>query len=544
MFLKVKFLSFLLVLSLFNAMTNTLLAKPKLMIGIVVDQMRYDYIEKYKSKFSKNGFLKLQKEGFTFHNMNYNYFPTFTGPGHASIFTGTYPNHHGIVGNNWYSKTNSKGMYCTDDDSVKPIGSTSNKNKMSPKNLISSTIGDELKLLTNGKSKVFGISMKDRASILPAGHAANCAYWFDSENGNFITSSYYGLTDLPEYVKTFNNQKLMQSFIEKGWNTLLPIADYTESSIDNSNYEQASKGENAPVFPHNLKTIFENDKECIRKTPFGNTITKEFAKTIISNENLGKDEYPDFLTISFSCTDYIGHQYGISSIELEDCYIRLDLDLADLLKYLDAQVGKDNYTLFLTADHGAAYGINNYKDFKINAGNYDDDKMGDAINQAIKTKFGLTNNPISKMINQQIYLDKSVIESKDLTDIVKEMEIMLLNYDFIKRVYNKKDLLKYGSIDAETGYFLNGFHPKRSGDIIYVTMPYYMESKEKGTTHGSEYGYDTRVPMLWYGKDVKKGGQSFEKYSIDYVAPTASQLLECPFPGSSTGGLLKELFKK
>ena len=310
---------------------------PKLVVGIVVDQMKYDYIYRYWNKLGEGGFKRLVKEGFEFSNTKYNYAPTVTGPGHASIFTGATPSLHGIISNDWYNRATKQFVYCVDDSTFKTVGSKGNAGMMSPANLMVNTIGDELKLATNFKAKVIGIALKDRGAVLTAGHAANAAYWFDSKSGNWITSSYY-MPDLPGWVNTFNALKYPQQYSKMVWNTLLDISKYTESTPDDTPYESAYKGEDSPTFPHDFGKLNSKDYENIRRSPFGNTMTKDFAKAAITAEQLGGDEITDMLCVSFSSTDYIGHQFGTNAIETEDCYLRLDKDIEDFLDFLDKSI--------------------------------------------------------------------------------------------------------------------------------------------------------------------------------------------------------------
>jgi len=283
--------------------------RPKLVVGIVIDQMRFDYISKYYSKFSENGFKKLIKLGFNCKNTNYNYSPTYTGPGHASIYTGTTPAFHGIVGNDWFVRNTNRPTYVTDDPTVQTVGDGSEKaGKMSPRNLLASTIGDELRLYSNLKSKVISIALKDRAAILPGGHLSTGSYWFDSGTGNFISSTFF-MKELPGWVNDFNAQHLAGKYLSQPWNTLLPIAQYTESASDDNPYEGLYPGETKPVFPHNLPAMYtKNDYGIIRSTPFGNSLTKDIVLAALKGENLGKGDFTDLLAISFSATDYVGHK--------------------------------------------------------------------------------------------------------------------------------------------------------------------------------------------------------------------------------------------
>jgi len=319
--------------------------RPKLIVGVVVDQMRMEYLYRFSDDFSVNGFKRLMDDGYVFHNMHFNYMPTYTGPGHASIYTGTTPSNHGIVGNTWFNKTVCRNQYCTDDESVAILGNGApNEGKMSPNSLQSSTITDELRLATNFIGKVIGISLKDRGAILPAGHFGNWAFWY-SDFGDFISSSFYG-DKLPDWVTKFNTGKHYLTYLSDNWNLLKPQADYDESLTDNNPYEGILYNSIVPVFPYDLKSMYEkNGAGVIRTTPFGNNLLADFAKKAIESEELGNDEITDFLTISFSSTDYIGHLTGPRSVELQDTYLRLDETLANLLSYLDKKVGEGSYML-------------------------------------------------------------------------------------------------------------------------------------------------------------------------------------------------------
>ena len=301
------------------------ISRPKLVVGMVIDQMRWDYLYRYYNRYSSGGFKRLLNEGFSAENTFIPYTPTYTACGHASIYTGSVPAINGIVGNDWYDRDLNRNMYCAEDTSVSTVGSNTTAGKMSPKNLLVTTITDELRLATNFKSKVIGISLKDRGSIMPAGHSANAAYWYDGGTGDWITSTHY-MSKLPTWLEDCNKIKLANKFYDKNWNTLYPIDTYTQSTIDNKAYEGKARGEESPSFPHPLKLYIGKNYDMIRSTPYGNTITLDLAKLAILSEDLGKGSATDFLAVSCSSTDYVGHQYGPNSIEAEDTYLRLDKD--------------------------------------------------------------------------------------------------------------------------------------------------------------------------------------------------------------------------
>src|SRR5690554_4048145 len=312
---------------------------PKLVVGIMVDQMRSDYIHKYWDKFGEDGFKRLVNEGFSFTNNHFDYMPTSTGPGHASVYTGTTPSVHGVMGNGWYVRETGKNINVIEVSGYSGVGTEPGKESdKSPGNVLSTTVGDELRLHTNFRSKVIGVSRKDRGAILPAGHTGE-AYWYEGSTGNFISSSYY-LEELPAWVQAFNSRNLAQEYLKEPWETLLPIEQYVESMADDNPYENLFKGAEAPVFPYNLPELAKTEGlGILASTPFHNDLLLDMAIAAIEGENLGSRETSDMLSISFSATDGIGHQFGPSSIEVQDTYLRLDQTLAKLLDYLDEHFG-------------------------------------------------------------------------------------------------------------------------------------------------------------------------------------------------------------
>jgi predicted AlkP superfamily pyrophosphatase or phosphodiesterase len=511
-------------------------ATPKLIVGIVVDQMRYDYLYRFQDRFCEDGFKRLLREGYNCKNANYNYVPTYTGPGHASIYTGTTPAVHGIVGNNWYDRVQKASVYCSDDKSMQTVGAAGNAGQMSPRNMMASTITDELHLATNFYSKVIGIALKDRGAILPAGHSANAAYWYDS-SGVWITSTYY-MKELPVWVDKFNKKELPKQYMSKSWNTLLPLDQYTDCTPDNNKYESKFKGETTPTFPHDLPGLMAANRglDMLRSTPFGNTLTKEFAEATIEEESMGKGFSTDFLAVSFSSTDYIGHAYGPRSIELEDCYLRLDRDLAEFLKFLDKYIGKENVLVFLTADHGAIDVPNYLIDKKIPAGYFNYKPAIDSLKKHLKTHYGDT--LVQSYYNQQIYLNHSFIDDKGLSEeyIEQDAADFMLRFPGVNSTLSAFSLKtsSFGTEDLRQ-LIQNGYMARRSGDVMVTLNPAWIESeKQTGTTHGAPYSYDTHVPVLWYGWNIHPGNTIDPVRTID-IAPTISMMLNIPFPSGCTG---------
>ncbi|TDP59155.1 alkaline phosphatase PafA [Flavobacterium dankookense] len=515
--------------------------QPKLVVGIVIDQMKMEYLYRFNSDFSENGFKRLMNEGYTFHNMHYNYMPTYTAPGHASIYTGTTPAMHGIVSNEWFHRTLKKEVYCTDDDSVATLVSgTEKEGKMSPKNLQTTTITDELKLATNFKGKVIGMSIKDRGAILPAGHFADWAFWY-TKTGNFISSSFYG-KELPSWVTEFNNEKQYETYLTKGWNLLKPIETYNESLVDDNPYE-GKLYKKPPVFPYDLKGMYEgNDAGVLRVTPFGNDVLANLAKRAIEKESLGKDDVTDFLAVSFSSTDYIGHTFGPRSIEIQDTYLRLDLTIADFLNYLDKTVGKGNYLVFMTADHACAENSSHLKDHKYEVDNISYKDVSKDLTAFSNATFGA--NLLLKYDSYNVHLDKDMIKSKglDLVKVKQSFKDFLYTKNYVKRVYTEEEILASSSNDQLLSFVYKGYDPTQNGDLYFVYKPGFVEYSATGATHGSPYTYDTNVPCIFYGWNIPKGN-SHDKKVITQIAPTLAQKLKITLPNATDSNVLEEVLR-
>ena len=516
--------------------------RPKLVVGIVVDQMKMEYLYRFQNDFSNNGFKRLMRDGFTFHNMHYNYMPTYTAPGHASIYTGTTPSVHGIISNEWYNRSTGKEMYCTDDASVRGLGgSRTGEGEMSPKNLQSTTITDELRLSTNFMGKVIGISIKDRGAILPAGHFANWAFWY-SKTGNFISSTFYG-EKLPDWVSDFNTKKGYMGYINQGWHLLKPVAAYDESLADENPYEGKLYKVDKPVFPYDLRSMYDkNDAGVLRTTPFGNDYVTDFAKSAIENESLGKDNITDFLAISFSSTDYIGHILGPRSMELQDTYLRLDLTIADFLNYLDKNVGKGNYLVFLTADHAGAENAKFLRDNKYNVTNIDYKEIPKNLKKFSTDTFGT--DLVKNYGSFNLHLDKESIKAKglDLAKVKQTFKDYLMKQDYVKRVYTEEEILANSGADFHLNCIAKGYDVAQSGDIVVLDKPGYIEYGETGTSHGTTYSYDTNVPCLFYGWKIPKG-ESHDKKAITQIAPTLAQKLKITLPNGTESQVLLEVLK-
>jgi predicted AlkP superfamily pyrophosphatase or phosphodiesterase len=515
--------------------------KPKLVVGIMIDQMRWDFLYRYADRYSNNGFKRLMNDGFNCENTYIPYAQSVTAVGHSTVYTGTTPTVHGIFSNEWYDRSSKKNIYCTEDSTVSILGGSSKSEPMSPKNLWATTICDELRLATNFRSKTIGISIKDRGGILPAGHSANAAYWYDGNNGNWISSTYY-MKDLPKWVNDFNAQKVVDNYYKNNWSTLYPINTYVQSSSDNKIYEGKFSHEKEPVFPHELQSKIGKDYGTIRSTPYGNSLTLSFAKQALLNEKLGKNSTTDFLALSLSSPDYIGHQFGPNSIEIEDTYLRLDLEIASFLQFLDKEIGKGNYVVFLTADHGVAHVPGFLQENKIPAGN-SIKTTSVLLNKLVFEKFKV-NNIIENISNYQVYLNYNTIDSAHLDiDIIKSFIIKKLKEDEnLLTAFDTKEISEENLPIEIKEKFIKGFNSKYSGDIQFVLKSGFFGGGRTGTTHGTWNPYDARIPLLFYGWKIKKGNTKERKLMTD-IAPTIAALLNIQEPNGSIGNVITELFK-
>ena len=507
--------------------------RPKLVVGIVVDQMRWDYLYRYQKRYTDGGFKRLLGEGFSCENTMIPYVPSVTAIGHTCIYTGSVPSIHGIAGNNFVKE--GKKVYCT-DDSVKPVGTTSEAGLMSPRNLWTSTIGDEMKIASNGRAKVVGVALKDRASILPAGHNPDGAFWFDDKTGCFITSSYY-MDRLPKWVEAFNGKRLPEQYLSQKWNTLYPKNTYTESTTDENEYENGIREGVKATLPLNLPELYKKyGYGIIRNTPFGNSLTLDMAKAAIDGEQLGADDETDLLAVSCSSTDYIGHQVGTHAIETEDTYLRLDKAIADFLAYLDSKVGKGNYLVFLSADHGAMNNAAFLQDRRIPAGSWDASATAKKLNHVLAKEYPEAGDIVKTVMNYQVFFNRDVIKSKQLDfDKIKQTVVNVLKED--PNVLYACDMAKASteSIPEEVKFrIINGYNRERSGDVVIVLKPNFYAHGMKGTDHGAWNSYDTHIPLVFMGWGIKHGATTKQTYMTD-IAPTIAAMLHVQAPNGCVG---------
>lgn len=469
--------------------------RPKLVVGLVVDQMRWDYLYYYYDQYGEGGLKRLVDEGFSCENQMINYLPTVTAIGHSSVYTGSVPAFHGIAGNNFH--LDGKNVYCCTDNNVKGIPADDSDSRMSPHNMLATTIGDQLHIATDYRSKVIGVALKDRASILPAGHSADAAYWWDTKAGNFCTSTYYA-DRLPDWVVKFNKE------------------NHTKPGFD------------------------------IKTSNLGVTMTFKMAEAALENEQLGKHETTDMLCVSVSSTDAIGHTYGTRGKENHDVYMQLDRDLAHFLTALDNQVGRGNYLLFLTADHGAAHNPNLMNSHKIPAGGFDGWAVMKSLNESLKEKFGVAGNCINDVIGYNFHIDRQYLTDNNLDyDKVKAAAIEILRQDpQYLYVVDYDNLANTTMPEFLRERAANGYYRGRTGDFMVVTKPGFFDAKVDanyiGTNHGMWNPYDSHIPLVFFGWNIKHGSTSTPTYMVD-TAPTVCAMLHIQMPNACVGNAIQEV---
>jgi arylsulfatase A-like enzyme len=518
---------------------------PKVVVGIVVDQMCYDYLYRFYPQFGNEGFKRLMDKGAHFRNVTYNYVPTYTGPGHASIYTGSTPNNHGIVANEWHYRPFNREVNCVEDTTVSTVGSTSDYGKRSPYFLRSNTITDQLKLTYPG-SKVIGVSIKDRSAILPAGHLSDGSYWYDYATGSFITSTFYK-KELPNWVNQFNEQKLVSKYISEPWNLLKDSSCYTYIKQDNSPYEGLVGGKSSPVFPYDFSKAAPIDQyNLFTITPAANTFLTDFAISALSREQLGKDATTDFLTISYSTPDIAGHAFGPYSLEMEDMYFRLDQELARLFQTLDKEIGKGQYVVFLTADHAVVPVPQFLMDHQLPGGYLFLQNKIESLRKACVAKFG--KDYLKTIENDNVYLTDNVLGTELESQIIALFKTEIAQWTEVKQVYTKEELF-IRTADNWQQMIASGYDKERSGELIFILQPGYLPKtadtpgSHKGTSHGSAFNYDTHVPVLFYGKDILPQ-DVFTPYEIVDITATLVHILDVQRPNTAVGKPMIELFRK
>ena len=522
--------------------------KPKLVIGIVVEELNYNQLEKFHDKLSENGIKKLINEGTYFKNASYEYLLTQSAPGHATIATGAEPSFHGITSDNWYTPLKNELINCTKDVSVNSVGGSFESGLHSPVNLLVSTFSDELAIATNKKAKVFGVGLKESSAIFSAGHTANAAYWFDNTTGTWMSSSYY-ISALPDWVNDFNAMKFSDTYLNSTWNLLRPAKDYADCLPDSNSFEIGFN--NINYFPYDLKKLrskntfsSKNDYSLLRETPFGNSLTTNFAIRLIQKERLGKDDVTDYLSICYSATDYIGHRFGPSSVEMGDAILRLDDDIKNLLTFLNDSIGKKNVLIYLTAAHGISEIPAVLEKNRIPSGYFQQNQALQLLRSYLNAIYG-EGDWVKGYSERQIFLNRTLIEDARLSldDVQKKVARFLVQFTGVEAAYPYSAFEANDFGNGNLKRIINNFSPQRSGDVIVILNPGWVEKvSDFVTNNNSPYEYDSHVPLIWYGWTVNRATVT-RQVNITDIAATLSTLCKVPYPNACTGEPMFELFR-
>lgn len=542
--------------------------RPRLVLLIVADQFRYDYLERFGDLFVANGLKRLMRDGASWTQSNYDHFPTYTAPGHATMMTGASPGETGIIGNEWPDRVTGKKVWSVTDTSERLLGGKPSDEASSPRRLMTSTVGDELRLVTNDRSKVIGISKKDRSAILPAGRHANAAYWFSSTAGGIVSSTYY-FAQLPAWVVDFNNTRPVDQYFGKKWERLLPESEYVKrAGPDSPPWEKVTWSGDSNAFPHTITggatTPTAAFYGAVDYTPFSNDLVLSFAQQAISNEQLGQDDDTDVLTVSFSATDYVGHRYGPYSQELMDAVLRVDRQIATLLDFVQTKVGLANTLVVFTSDHGVSPIPEHAAALGLGGGRIKRDDFLAAVRAGIKSRYnrdGKSPDPTADyiykfddmgvsrdgLVNGNIYFNYAALERDkvDPEELAQVIGKAALGVPGVARYFTRGQLLRgeVSTTDPIERRVIHGFNPSRSGDVVLIPEPFKYLGDTITATHGSPYSYDTHVPTIIMGAGVIPG-RYLEPASPADIAPTLSMLLRLTPPASATGRVLLEAIRK
>ncbi len=539
-------------------------SNPKLILQITVDQLRGDLPRTVLDRLPDGGFKYLYDQGIVYENAHHRHANTETVVGHTTLATGADPAEHGMIGNLWYDKELQRTVYNVEDYRYPLIGTDAGVDKnteidptqaaastdgRSPSTILSTTFSDELALYTNGKAKIFGVSVKDRGAISMAGHAGK-AFWFSKAKGQFVTSSYY-YESYPEWVIKWNNQEKYKEYANTSWELTNNVSSYIHGEEDDMPYETNLPGYGV-VFPHNFGD--SNNKyftTFLTLSPAGDQLTLDFAKELIDAENLGSDDITDYLSVSFSSTDYINHAFGPASLESEDNLIKLDRTLAELISFVDEKIGLENVLIVFSSDHGGPDVPDRMRNFGIDAGYFDIDGVDTvSISRVIRQKFQISEKVVSGFFNPYVYLNMDVIErhNLDANEVSRTLAYELQKQEGIAFAIASIDLLEGNIADTDLNKaILRNYSPKRSGEIYIVTEPYWFVNDFDGlkvaSTHGSPWQYDTYVPIIFAGNGLKHK-TVFRKVETVDVALTLSNYLQIKMPSGSSGRPLTEVLEK
>lgn len=536
--MKKRILFFVFLLASLNLFSNAN-QRPKLVVCLVVDQMRWDNLHRYAHRYSSRGFNRLLQEGFACENTMINYIPTFTAVGHASLYTGTVPAIHGVVGNEFTVQRTGEMVYVLDDPKVQGVGQygflPEGRAAKSPFRIESTTITDELRMSTEFRSKVISVALKDRASVLPGGHNPTAAYWFDSSTAEWVSSSWY-MSELPKWVKKFNEKRYPQKYLSRRWKLEYPLKSYLHYGLNAIAYERSLKGMDVE-FPFDFSPLVkEKGAGIITHTPYGNDLTLDFAKSAIAYEQLGQGEYTDFLAVSLSSTDYMGHLFGPNSLKMEDAYIKLDRRIGEFIDYLDSQLGRENYLFVLTADHGAIHNGTYLKENKLPGANWDESEERSKLNGFLKESLG-SDQLVINLYNYQVNYNYAKI--KELGVDQEELNELVLGYlreqPAIGFALRSREIETYPLPNWIRTRMRNGYHPATCGEIQVILKPgYYSSSRSQGASHGTWHPDDAQIPLVWLGWKIPNG-RTYQEVEITDVAVTLAALLQIQRPNGAIG---------
>lgn len=519
--------------------------KPKLIVSIVIEEMRYDYINRFWNRFTDGGFKRLVTQGAFFQNTNIDYMFTQSDPGYATIYTGAKPSGHGIVANKWYKNLEKKEIESAVDRREELLENDNSIIAYSPRNIISTSVSDEFKLV-NPQSKVISIGLLPNAAVLSGGHMANAAYWFDTEIAQWTSSTYY-MKRLPDWVRSFNQKELPRLYLDKQWAKELPNTYYYKSRPDTCAYETGF-GTEHNALPYNI-TQMSRIKEAypdytyLNKIPFGNNLTKDFAIEAIVKEELGKDNISDFLMLSFTTFKDISRRFGPLSVEMEDAYIKFDKELKHFIEFLDSELGKENVLIVLSSNQGSGFSSAFLQAQKIPTGTFKSQYAIALLKSYLNATYG-KGNWVKMYYNQQIYLNKLLIEDSklDMKAVQQKVVDFMIQFDGVANAVAAHILLESEFKNGIYRKMQNSYNQRRSGDVMLNLKPGWTEEHPYTCVSNSPYIYDTHVPLVWYGWRIKRQERQ-TKVSLSDIAPTLSFLLNIAQPNASTGKPIEELIK-
>jgi len=522
--------------------------KPRLVIGIIVEQLRYDQLERLWNDFPDNGLKRMVSEGTYYRNASVDYLSTQAAPGFATISTGASPSAHGITSDTWFHPFNDQMIFCVQDPEASPVGGSFETGLFSPANLLSSTFADELQMASCGRAKVYGIGIREMGAIITAGHAADGAFWYDDRTGTWMTSTYYA-TRLPEWLMDLNAMLMPGQYLNNPWETLIDPSLYPGCQIDSSSLEIGFDGQT--WFPYDLKKLSTRGKllnttrdySVLRETPFADDFTTDLALRLIDNEQLGQDEVTDYLAITYSATDYIGHRFGPSSVESTDAILRLDRNIARLLEKIDKSLGKKNVLVYFVSAHGVSEIPAVLEQSRIPSGYFRLNQSLQLLRSYLNAVYG-QGDWVRGFFDNQIFLNRALIEDADISleEIQKKVARFMVQFSGVAAAV---PTTAFEMSDFAGGLLLkmnNNFSQQRSGDVMIALNPGWIEKTDNVTGHNSPYEYDSHVPLIWFGWTASRSSITRSITTRD-IAVTLSVLCRIPLPNASSGDPLHELFR-